>query len=83
MIEEELRPIPSKGWVKMIRKVYKVDLWLIPTPWEFDLTCVSQRLIIFREEWGQLWRHDTRSARVARNEFPVYPQSRMKFPFRL
>jgi len=25
MIEEELRPIPSKGWAEMIRKVYEVD----------------------------------------------------------
>jgi hypothetical protein len=25
MIEEELRPIPTKGWAAMIRKVYEVD----------------------------------------------------------
>ena len=25
MAEEELRPIPSKGWAEMIRKVYEVD----------------------------------------------------------
>jgi hypothetical protein len=25
MIEEEPRPIPSKGWAEMIRKVYEVD----------------------------------------------------------
>ena len=25
MVEEELRPIPSKGWAEMIRKVYEVD----------------------------------------------------------
>jgi hypothetical protein len=24
-IEEELRPLPSKGWAEMIRKVYEVD----------------------------------------------------------
>ena len=30
MIEEELRPIPSKGWAEMIRKVYEVDPMLCP-----------------------------------------------------
>ena len=25
IMEEELRPIPSKGWAEMIRKVYEVD----------------------------------------------------------
>jgi transposase len=25
MEEEELRPIPSRGWAEMIRKVYEVD----------------------------------------------------------
>ncbi|MGB9005973.1 MAG: transposase [Candidatus Aminicenantales bacterium] len=30
MIEEELRPIPSKGWAAMIRKVYEVDPMLCP-----------------------------------------------------
>jgi len=27
---EELRPIPSKGWAEMIRKVYEVDPMLCP-----------------------------------------------------
>jgi hypothetical protein len=31
MVEDELRPIPSKGWAEMIRKVYEVD----------PLTCVQ------------------------------------------
>jgi hypothetical protein len=30
MIEEELRPIPSKGWAEMIRKVYEVDPMACP-----------------------------------------------------
>lgn len=30
MIEEEPRPIPSKGWAEMIRKVYEVDPMLCP-----------------------------------------------------
>jgi hypothetical protein len=30
MIEEELRPIPSKGWAEMIRKVYEVDPMVSP-----------------------------------------------------
>ena len=30
MAEEELRPIPSKGWAEMIRKVYEVDLLICP-----------------------------------------------------
>jgi hypothetical protein len=30
MIEEELRPIPAKGWAEMIRKVYEVDPMLCP-----------------------------------------------------
>jgi len=30
MIEEEPRPIPSKGWADMIRKVYKVDPFDLP-----------------------------------------------------
>jgi hypothetical protein len=25
MIEEEPRPVPSKGWAEMIRKVYELD----------------------------------------------------------
>jgi hypothetical protein len=25
MIEEESKPMPSKGWAEMIRKVYEVD----------------------------------------------------------
>jgi len=30
IMEEELRPIPSKGWAEMIRKVYEVDPLLCP-----------------------------------------------------
>jgi transposase len=30
MIEEELRPLPSKGWAEMIRKVYEVDPMVCP-----------------------------------------------------
>jgi hypothetical protein len=30
IVEEELRPIPSKGWAKMIRKVYEVDPLICP-----------------------------------------------------
>jgi len=30
MVEEELRPIPSKGWAEMIRKVYEVDPMVYP-----------------------------------------------------
>ena len=30
MVEDELRPIPSKGWAEMIRKVYEVDPLLCP-----------------------------------------------------
>jgi hypothetical protein len=30
MMEEELRPIPSKGWAEMIRKVYEVDPMVCP-----------------------------------------------------
>jgi hypothetical protein len=30
MVEQELRPIPSKGWAEMIRKVYEVDPMLCP-----------------------------------------------------
>jgi hypothetical protein len=30
MIEEQLRPIPSKGWAEMIRKVYEVDPMVCP-----------------------------------------------------
>jgi hypothetical protein len=30
MVEEELRPIPTKGWAEMIRKVYEVDPMLCP-----------------------------------------------------
>jgi hypothetical protein len=30
MVEEELRPIPAKGWAEMIRKVYEVDPLLCP-----------------------------------------------------
>jgi len=28
--EDELRPVPSKGWAEMIRKVYEVDPMLCP-----------------------------------------------------
>jgi len=30
MSEEELKPVPSKGWAAMIRKVYEVDPMLCP-----------------------------------------------------
>jgi hypothetical protein len=30
IVEEELRPIPSKGWAEMIRKVYEVDPMVCP-----------------------------------------------------
>jgi hypothetical protein len=30
MVEEELRPIPSKGWAEMIRKVYEVNPLVCP-----------------------------------------------------
>ena len=30
MMEEELRPIPAKGWAEMIRKVYEVDPMVCP-----------------------------------------------------
>ena len=30
MVEEELRPIPAKGWAEMIRKVYEVDPLICP-----------------------------------------------------
>jgi hypothetical protein len=30
MVEEELQPIPSKGWAEMIRKVYGVDPLVCP-----------------------------------------------------
>ena len=30
IVEEELQPIPSKGWAEMIRKVYEVDPMLCP-----------------------------------------------------
>jgi len=30
IVEEELRPIPSKGWAAMIRKVYEVDPLICP-----------------------------------------------------
>jgi hypothetical protein len=30
MVEEELRPLPAKGWAEMIRKVYEVDPLLCP-----------------------------------------------------
>ncbi len=30
MMEEEIRPIPAKGWAEMIRKVYEIDPMLCP-----------------------------------------------------
>jgi transposase len=30
MVEDELQPLPSKGWAEMIRKVYEVDPLLCP-----------------------------------------------------
>ena len=32
MVEEELRPLPSKGWAEMIRKVYEVDPMVCQSP---------------------------------------------------
>jgi hypothetical protein len=40
IIEEELRPIPSKGWAEMIRKVYEVDPMLCPEC-SSDYVCFS------------------------------------------
>jgi hypothetical protein len=30
MVEEDLKPSPSKGWAEMIRKVYEVDPMVCP-----------------------------------------------------
>ena len=30
MVEEELQPVPAKGWAEMIRKVYEVDPMVCP-----------------------------------------------------
>jgi hypothetical protein len=30
MIEEDPRPVPSKGWAEMIRKIYEVDPLICP-----------------------------------------------------
>ena len=30
MVEDDLRPVPSKGWAEMIRKVYEVDPLICP-----------------------------------------------------
>jgi hypothetical protein len=30
MVEDQLRPVPSKGWAEMIRKVYEVDPMVCP-----------------------------------------------------
>jgi hypothetical protein len=30
IVEEELRPVPAKGWAEMIRKVYEVDPLVCP-----------------------------------------------------
>jgi hypothetical protein len=30
MAEKEPKPVPSKGWTKMIRKVYEVDAMVCP-----------------------------------------------------
>jgi len=46
MVEEELRPIPSKGWAEMIRKVYEVDPLICPR-------CGGQmKVIAFLTEWA-------------------------------
>ena len=46
MVEEELRPIPAKGWAEMIRKVYEVD----------PLTCVkcggTMKIIAFLTDYS-------------------------------
>ena len=43
MVEEELQPIPSKGWAEMIRKVYEVDPMLCPKCGSFAvlMVCMS------------------------------------------
>jgi hypothetical protein len=46
MVEEELRPIPSKGWAEMIRKVYEVDPMLCPQ-------CgATMKVIAFLTDWA-------------------------------
>jgi hypothetical protein len=35
MVEEELKPVPSKGWAAMIRKVYEVALMAAEEPTEY------------------------------------------------
>ncbi len=40
MAEEEIRPIPAKGWAEMIRKVYKVDRIID----HLELNFVAERL---------------------------------------
>jgi transposase len=46
MIEKELRPLPSKGWAEMIRKVYEVDPLVCPK-------CGSRmKIISFLTDWA-------------------------------
>jgi len=50
MIEEELRPITSKGWAEMIRKVYEVDPMLCPQ-------CGGQmKIIAFLTDYAVVYR---------------------------
>ena len=46
IVEEELQPIPTKGWAEMIRKVYEVDPLVCPK-------CGAQmRIISFLTDWA-------------------------------
>jgi len=46
MVEEELRPVPAKGWAEMIRKVYEVDPMVCPQ-------CGGQmKVVSFLTDWA-------------------------------
>jgi hypothetical protein len=46
IVEEQLRPVPAKGWAEMIRKVYEVDPMICPR-------CGGQiRVISFLTDWA-------------------------------
>jgi hypothetical protein len=65
MAEEELRPVPAKGWAEMIRKVYELVSTQIDKREAFDLPSPTMGR-------GKIGVMNTHQASAAKNELLIF-----------
>jgi hypothetical protein len=76
MVEEKLRPIPSKGWAEMIRKVYEVD------PMVYTQCGGKMRVIAFLTDYAvenKIINH-LKLTFIAERPPPAQPKTNFLFP---